>query len=345
VASSQGTKRSHKALNLLQLLLQPHASGHGMALFRLAGRCATRVNPGFAAPSLRGRCPPSTTTSFLGAVRGMSSNPDPYKTLNVPRDASDAEIKKAYRTKAMTTHPDRNPELDPVEAQRRFAEVGNAFELLKDPSAREEFDMTGRVGGGGGGGGGQPGMDMREMMLREMMRRQMRQRPPPPPPKIFPEAEMEAYISSDVASIHRASRECKIDTDRDERRAAYAGKLGVVASVDPDDRTVKVRVMVSPGKADEVWFGAGALWDPRLLEEGLEVRVCPDEQFTHRASRAVGIDEENDGRRARCAGKLGTILALDQVDHTAKVRVIVGPRNADELWFGIAALEPVAQKQ
>ena len=183
----------------------------------------------------------------MGAhVRGMSSNPDPYKTLNVPRDASDADIKKAYRTKAMTTHPDRNPELDPLEAQRRFAEVGNAFELLKDPSAREEFDMTGRVGGGGGGGGGgghQGAMDMREMMLREMMRRQMRQRPPPPPPKIFPEAEMEAYISSDVASIHRASRECKIDTDRDERRAAYAGKLGMVASVDPDDRTVKVRGM------------------------------------------------------------------------------------------------------
>ena len=75
------------------------------------------------------------------------------------------------------------------------------------------------------------------------------------------------------------------------------------------------------------------------------MRVCPDEQATHRASRAVGIDEENDGRRARCAGKLGTILALDQVDHTAKVRVIVGPRSADELWFGIAALEPVPQKQ
>ena len=176
----------------------------------------------------------------------MSSTPDPYKTLGVPRDASDAEIKKAYRRLAMTTHPDRNPELDPVEAQRRFAEVGNAFELLKDRSAREEYDMTGRVGGGGGGGGGgQPGMDLREMLLREMMRRQMRQRRrPPPPPKIFPDVEMEAYISSDVASIHRASRECKIGTDRDERRAAYAGKLGVVASVDPDDRTVKVRVRV-----------------------------------------------------------------------------------------------------
>ena len=177
----------------------------------------------------------------------MSSTPDPYKTLGVPRDASDAEIKKAYRRLAMTTHPDRNPELDPVEAQRRFAEVGNAFELLKDRSAREEYDMTGRVGGGGGGGGGggQPGMDLREMLLREMMRRQMRQRRrPPPPPKIFPDVEMEAYISSDVASIHRASRECKIGTDRDERRAAYAGKLGVVASVDPDDRTVKVGVRV-----------------------------------------------------------------------------------------------------
>ena len=168
----------------------------------------------------------------------MSSTPDPYKTLGVPRDASDAEIKKAYRRLAMTTHPDRNPELDPVEAQRRFAEAGNAFELLKDPSAREEYDMTGRVGGGGGGGGGQSDMDLREMLFREMMRRQMRQRrQPPPPPKIFPDVEMEAYISSDVESIHRASRECKIGTDRDESRAAYAGKLGVVASVDPEWRS------------------------------------------------------------------------------------------------------------
>ena len=62
-----------------------------------------------------------------------------------------------------------------------------------------------------------------------------------------------------------------------------------------------------------------------------------------RGTRAVGIDAENDERRARCAGKLGTILALDEADHTAKVRVVVVPGRADDLWFGIAALEPVAQ--
>jgi len=87
----------------------------------------------------------------------------------------------------------------------------------------------------------------------------------------------------------------------------------------------------------------GALWDPRRLEKGLEVRVCPDAEATHRASRAAGIDTANDERRARCVGRQGTVLALDKTDHTAKVRVFVNTTRADDLWFAITALEPVAQ--
>jgi hypothetical protein len=125
-------------------------------------------------------------------------------------------------------------------------------------------------------------------------------------------------------------------------RAKHAGKLGVIARVDPQDKTCKVRLMVSPGSAIELWFGMGAFWDPRNAREGLEVHVCPDIEAIHRASRAAGIDSENDSRRARCAGKVGTVIKVDLSDQTAKVRVMVTASRADELWFAIASIEPRA---
>jgi hypothetical protein len=116
--------------------------------------------------------------------------------------------------------------------------------------------------------------------------------------------------------------------------------LGIIAKIDPTDQSCKVRVMVSPGRAEELWFGLGALWDPRVLEEGLVVQICPDVEASHRASRAAGIDAENDSRRERCAGKNGTVLKVDQDDKTVKVRVFVTATRADELWFAAAAVEP-----
>ena len=89
--------------------------------------------------------------------------PNPYQTLGVSRTASAAEIKKAFRDKAISTHPDRNPDLaagkiTPEEAQNRFQAIGEAYEILKDPAKREEYDLTGSVGGGAGmGGPGGPG--------------------------------------------------------------------------------------------------------------------------------------------------------------------------------------------
>lgn len=79
---------------------------------------------------------------------------DYYKTLGVPRTATPAEIKKAYRRLARELHPDRHP--DDKTAERRFKEVNEAQEVLTDPNKRQQYDLLGanwdqRASGGAGG--------------------------------------------------------------------------------------------------------------------------------------------------------------------------------------------------
>lgn len=288
-------------------------------------------------------------SSFAGSrlgicIRSLSTaTPDPYKTLDLPRDASEEEIKQAFRKKALATHPDRSPELPRERAEEAFAAVSNAYEVLKDPQKRQQYDTYGSVRDNAGGPTQAQQAEHARMVhewLRTMHQRAAAQQQPPP--KVFPAVDLEVWVRADVASIHRASRACNISTEYDELRAKHAGKLGVISRVDPQDKTCKVRLMVSPGSAIELWFGMGALWDPRDAREGLEVHVCPDIEATHRASRAAGIDSENDSRRARCAGKVGTVIKVDLSDQTAKVRVMVTASRADELWFAIASIEPRA---
>ncbi|GME94421.1 hypothetical protein B5S32_g1795 [[Candida] boidinii] len=65
-----------------------------------------------------------------------------YDILGVSPDASDLEIKKAYRKKAMLTHPDKHPN-DP-EAAAKFQAVGEAYQILKDPELRKNYDSFGK---------------------------------------------------------------------------------------------------------------------------------------------------------------------------------------------------------
>jgi molecular chaperone DnaJ len=85
---------------------------------------------------------------------------DYYKILDVARDASEADIKKAYRRLAMKLHPDRNP--DDKSAEEQFKEAKEAYEILSDAQKRAAYDQFGHEGleaqrGAGGGPGFNPG--------------------------------------------------------------------------------------------------------------------------------------------------------------------------------------------
>lgn len=88
------------------------------------------------------------------------SKQDYYSALGVSKDVSADELKKAYRKLAMKYHPDRNP--DDKEAEKKFKEVSEAYEVLKDPQKRGAYDRFGHSafegGMGGGGFGGGAGM-------------------------------------------------------------------------------------------------------------------------------------------------------------------------------------------
>ena len=93
------------------------------------------------------------------------SKRDYYEVLGVSRDASDADLKKAYRRLAMKHHPDRNP--DDTVAEEKFKEAKEAFEILGDQQKRSAYDRFGHDGvsnsASGGGGGGFGGGDFNDI--------------------------------------------------------------------------------------------------------------------------------------------------------------------------------------
>lgn len=79
---------------------------------------------------------------------------DYYEILGVPRNASDQEVKSAYRRLALKHHPDRNP--GDAQAEERFKEAAEAYGVLGDPDKRQRYDAYGHAGLGGGGAGFDP---------------------------------------------------------------------------------------------------------------------------------------------------------------------------------------------
>jgi len=73
---------------------------------------------------------------------------DYYEVLGVPKNASDEDIKKAYRKHAMKHHPDRNQGDSASKSEEKFKECKEAYEMLSDPQKRAAYDQYGHAGVG-----------------------------------------------------------------------------------------------------------------------------------------------------------------------------------------------------
>ena len=86
---------------------------------------------------------------------------DYYEVLDVSKNASSEEIKKAYRKKALQYHPDKNP--GNAESEEKFKEAAEAYEVLSNPDKKQRYDQFGHAGVGGASGGGFSGGGFRDI--------------------------------------------------------------------------------------------------------------------------------------------------------------------------------------
>lgn len=91
----------------------------------------------------------------------MAEKRDYYEVLGVEKNASAEEIKKAYRKKAIQYHPDKNP--GDKDAEEKFKEAAEAYEVLSDPQKRQRYDQFGMAGMQGSGEFGGGGMSMEDI--------------------------------------------------------------------------------------------------------------------------------------------------------------------------------------
>ena len=90
---------------------------------------------------------------------------DYYEILGVSKSASADEIKKAYRKLAIKYHPDKNP--GDKEAEEKFKEAAEAYEVLSDADKKARYDQFGHAGVGGAAGGGYSGgMSMEDIFAQ-----------------------------------------------------------------------------------------------------------------------------------------------------------------------------------
>jgi molecular chaperone DnaJ len=213
---------------------------------------------------------------------------DFYETLGVPKNASQDDVKKAFRKLARQYHPDKNP--GDKASEEKFKEVNQAYETLSDAKKRKEYDELSRLGafgpGGGGfrpGAGGYQGFD----------------------PRMFGQGGGQQFEMGDLGDILGnlfGGGGAAGGAGRGRRTAAERGadlQVDVTVSFDDSLHGLTARVPVDKPDTCETCHGSGA-------KPGTSPKVCPDCQ-------GRGVVAQNQGFFAlsqpcrRCGG-VGTII-------------------------------------
>jgi len=176
--------------------------------------------------------------SFLVFVVGEES--DLYKLLGVDRTSSTQEIKKAYRRKALDTHPDKNKNVPAEEAAAAFQKVVHAFEILSDASSRKRYDRTGRSDDPGGMGGGGAGGRQREWTFRWNTNQRR------PKPKLKDRFDVKEAQSRILHIVSLAQLELIITTESDENDDLVLERNLLICFYTPQLETLVMEEMVYP---------------------------------------------------------------------------------------------------
>ena len=210
---------------------------------------------------------------------------DYYQTLGVSKNASQDEIKKAFRKLAREHHPDKNP--GNKAAEEKFKEVSTAYETLADPGKRKQYDELSRLGafGPGPGGGFRPGAGGQGF-----------------DPSMFGQGNVQFDVGDLGDILGNLFGGAAGGAGRGRRRAAERGAdLQTDVTVSFDDALSGVTVRVPVDKADtcETCHGSGA-------KPGTSPKVCPECQGRGMVARNQGPFAMSEPC-PRCHGQ-GTII-------------------------------------
>ena len=241
---------------------------------------------------------------------------DYYETLGVPRGATSEEIRSAYRKLARRYHPDINKDDD---AEERFKEVGEAYEVLSDPEKRERYDRLGANWRQGDDVSGAPGFDGFEGARPDGVRFE------------FGDGAFSDFFESLFGSartgdirMRGADQEAVVDLSLEE--AAAGGPLRV-SLADGRSFTVNVPAGVRDGQRIRVagrggeGIGGGSTGDLFL-----RVHLRP-----HRVFRVDGRDLHVDVPVTPWDAALGTTLQVPTLTGSAKVRLPAGSSSGRRL--------------
>ena len=241
---------------------------------------------------------------------------DYYETLAVPRGATSEEIRSAYRKLARRYHPDINKDED---AEERFKEVGEAYEVLSDPEKRERYDRLGANWRQGDDVSGAPGFDGFEGARPDGVRFE------------FGDGAFSDFFESLFGSartgdirMRGADQEAVVDLSLEE--AAAGGPLRV-SLADGRSFTVNVPAGVRDGQRIRVagrggeGIGGGSTGDLFL-----RVHLRP-----HRVFRVDGRDLHVDVPVTPWDAALGTTLQVPTLTGSAKVRLPAGSSSGRRL--------------